>query len=1379
MATQVLGWCSNHDDSVEAEADQELGFLAVMGGPSAVSHPLFAGANVVGRRVDEQALASTCPDIGISSDSWKEIFLEDLSVSAKHAVIYIESEGEDMFVKDLKSRNWTFLWRKGKFKPLTSDRWAIESGDVVRFGAVECKVSLRSLPSEAVEGSPWRRERNEHLPDFAATQLWNADGAEPQESMALEQQGRPNPSSLPSALQEHIKPPSAAQNAAEPPLQQASISDQPNLTGDETTDEDDEAPPVPHDATQIQGHPAEHAPESAAETQQQAETRSGVAAPRVHPASQSARVLRDVLGTPDSADNDSEWQPELSGNHEGAAEEAQIGAQPQPQPQPQEPAEVSSPPPGLQDKARTPAVSSGWHKRARPRQSPSDGGSSWDLQASHTTSGPDSGAKGPQLGLSVDSKRLPEPVAAAGLGEAPAPAAREHASQGADQRRVEPAHPRRQVQRNLMVSSQAFGTQAVEGAMSDIGHLTAMIPDTQQMAQLAAPLRNSSQATTKPKQAIAKDLPEPAARERSAKAEASSHAAQVASPGKAGGVPQIAEQEMGIHISSPGPEAGPTSPGEMTQLAAGVLGSMAGDTHLLLEPVPGGGPLLGRGRGRGKQTHGRGFGHKAAAALSTDPYAFQESGPQRSGSADVASGASDSSTDFEAGKRGKGRRGGAGRARGRARRQPGARAAAKSRLSKPGAADVAPAPAEPPAGAASGQAELVRGKRKRHQTRKAADMATLVGMLSDEDAGRQATPEQQQHPPAKRARRGQARGQPNPSMPLSTGVPTEGPEQPPVDAMPDMQAASDPHDQPAAGLSTPGKHGWGTRRRRSRYVTADGQLPSASGTLAAPQTSAPADRPPASAPSEHDEISCKGPAEEKTLPSPLAEPPETQPENKTADDSQQFRSKDETLLPPAENIASASGPATASKDGTDEIPDTPAATIHDPAEPSMLGKRSSPDDSSQQDRTATPGSPSGRPRKMVKLSKRPGIGRHPAVVGHATQHREAPGQAPPASEAAAGSKSPSKQQQQQPGCSPCNAAPPEQAADEGLAGKSKLARQAATAQPGKLEVRALQHSAEPPDAASTPADGLPEAVAAADGQEDAACDETSVKLTAAGEETVSTPADHLIPAALANQMRSQRSGASARSKSSRGRKAAKESRGTKETANAVTPGPSRDLRKIDQRDVRVLFSTTISESLRSSLVRVLKRLGGKDAGKQATDFTHFVTIQPGPRERDLGFKKSFSTLLALAAGRPIVGTTWLEASGQAGSFVDPLNHLLRDDAAEKRLSFNLATSYERAQHRLLLADKQVLLSPRLISAEKDKGEGLRALVTAAGGSIAKALSECPSDQAANWLVIGSDVAADKDRNWCHSKLGSLCAFLTRASFTDCIMQQSLEGLLSK
>ena len=118
--------------------------------------------------------------------------------------------------------------------------------------------------------------------------------------------------------------------AAAAPCQLTANSGQPNLiappTGDETTDDDDDDPlPLPDDATQIQGRPEDHVPALGAETQQQQQQNAKIADPRTMPGSQSARVLRDVLGTPDSADNDSEWQPELSGNQKGASGEAQAG----------------------------------------------------------------------------------------------------------------------------------------------------------------------------------------------------------------------------------------------------------------------------------------------------------------------------------------------------------------------------------------------------------------------------------------------------------------------------------------------------------------------------------------------------------------------------------------------------------------------------------------------------------------------------------------------------------------------------------------------------------------------------------------------------------------------------------------------------------------------------------------------------------------------------------------------------------------------------------------------------------------------------------------------------------------------------------------------
>lgn len=118
--------------------------------------------------------------------------------------------------------------------------------------------------------------------------------------------------------------------AAESLLQQAGSLEQPALdrplTGDETTDDDEE--PLPQDPTQAQGQPADHPADMAAATQQgqQQQSRPQSADARLNPGGQSAGVLHDVLGTPDTADNDSEWNPQLSGNHKGASGEAQAGS---------------------------------------------------------------------------------------------------------------------------------------------------------------------------------------------------------------------------------------------------------------------------------------------------------------------------------------------------------------------------------------------------------------------------------------------------------------------------------------------------------------------------------------------------------------------------------------------------------------------------------------------------------------------------------------------------------------------------------------------------------------------------------------------------------------------------------------------------------------------------------------------------------------------------------------------------------------------------------------------------------------------------------------------------------------------------------------------
>ncbi|KAK9868963.1 hypothetical protein WJX84_011640 [Apatococcus fuscideae] len=928
MATQLLDFCSDEDGSVgELAEDQELGRLMLMGSSPVVSLPLFIGANVVGRQdVEQEEVEAASLVVPAGQEQGRGLFLKDQSVSLKHAIIYIEGGGEDVFLKDLNSRNRTFLQKKGKFKPLTADRYAIESGDIVKFGAVECQVLLQPEAEATDEASAGIIRDGNQAQAFEATQVWAADDAQGgAASPGREHTGEPGSIPLASSSLQVPKPASALP----------------------TSDDEDEAQHPVFGSRQVLAPFSAASNKSHSSQQPQSKTATqiiGGASTALPP-----RLLQDVLGTPDSADNDSEWNPALSGEYRQASGELPPVAEPHTHEQ----LEISSPSPRPAEPGM--AASSGWRRRARPRHSASEG-ESWDLQASRTTrssSGPLTATKDALPGHTADSKALTLSPAAAAVNAGSQPGALPSAALGppqADARRVQQRPP---VQRNLMASSQAFGTQAVDAALSDIGHLTSMFPDTQQIAQPASGPEHSDERgvtslPTKSPEHAAEDLPEPAKRERSAKAQAEQHSPLTGEkrvPEAAAVVNAPEAASPGIAIVSPRADGGPTSPGLMTQLAAGVLDSLAGDQRAA-EPAPAAGRMRSS-RGRGRQTRGRGRGRKDEVAPSADPYAFPESAPQRSGSTDPAAAASDSSADVQ---------------------------------------------------------------RK--------------------------------------------------------GTPREGP----------VALKSDP--RPSRDLLT--------------------------------------------------------------------------------------------------------------RAAADETPDDGASHPHSQAQ----------------------------------------------------------------------------------------------------------------------------------------------------------------SLKAAGQ-----------------------------SRSTQRQKNARERKSGSGLEEAVTPGPQRDLRKVDHRDVRVLFSTTVSEKERQSLTRILKRLGGKDAGKQSIDFSHFVTMQPARRDKELGFKKSFSTLLAMAAGRPIVGGSWLEASSQAGSFVDPRNHLLVDDTAEKRHGFNLATAYERAQHRLLLTDKHVLLSPGLRAAEKDRGEGLRVLISAAGGTNFEFPANSVQHDPADCLVLGTEAAADKERKWCHNTLGEEWSMFTRNSFTDCILQQTLEGLV--
>ena len=65
----------------------------------------------------------------------------------------------------------------------------------------------------------------------------------------------------------------------------------------------------------------------------------------------------------------------------------------------------------------------------------------------------------------------------------------------------------------------------------------------------------------------------------------------------------------------------------------------------------------------------------------------------------------------------------------------------------------------------------------------------------------------------------------------------------------------------------------------------------------------------------------------------------------------------------------------------------------------------------------------------------------------------------------------------------------------------------------------------------------------------------------------------------------------------------------------------------------MLYSTSLDKLKRSSMTKIIQRLGGCVEDSEGPDFTHFMALQPtDSHQTDRGFKKSINALIALAAG---------------------------------------------------------------------------------------------------------------------------------------------------
>ncbi|CAM0943713.1 unnamed protein product [Alopecurus aequalis] len=203
---------------------------------------------------------------------------------------------------------------------------------------------------------------------------------------------------------------------------------------------------------------------------------------------------------------------------------------------------------------------------------------------------------------------------------------------------------------------------------------------------------------------------------------------------------------------------------------------------------------------------------------------------------------------------------------------------------------------------------------------------------------------------------------------------------------------------------------------------------------------------------------------------------------------------------------------------------------------------------------------------------------------------------------------------------------------------------------------------------------------------------------------------------------------------------------------------SRSLRK-DMACASVLFSHHLDEDVIKRQKKILARLGVREAFS-VSDATHFVAD---------GFFRTKNMLEAIALGKRIVTSMWLESCGEAGCYVNDKKYILRDAKKEKEIGFSMPVSLASACKHPLLLGKRVFVTQNV----KPSRQVLTSLVSASSGqplerigrSISKA-REAPDD-----LLV---ISCEEDYETCVALLEKGASVFEAELILNGIVTQKLE-----
>ncbi|TVU17861.1 hypothetical protein EJB05_33930 [Eragrostis curvula] len=142
-------------------------------------------------------------------------------------------------------------------------------------------------------------------------------------------------------------------------------------------------------------------------------------------------------------------------------------------------------------------------------------------------------------------------------------------------------------------------------------------------------------------------------------------------------------------------------------------------------------------------------------------------------------------------------------------------------------------------------------------------------------------------------------------------------------------------------------------------------------------------------------------------------------------------------------------------------------------------------------------------------------------------------------------------------------------------------------------------------------------------------------------------------------------------------------------------------RRKDMASFSILFSHHLDEDVIKRQKKILARLGVREAFS-IPDATHFVADS---------FFRTRNMLEAIALGKPVVTSMWLENCGAAGCYIDERKYILSDVKKEKELGFSMPISLASACKHPLLLGKRVFITSKV----KPSREVMICLVKASSG----------------------------------------------------------------